>query len=927
MACPNEDTLLALAEGSFAGDESETYSHVESCPSCRLFFNELARSYSPDDDETGAVGRYRLRELIGVGGMGRVYSAYDPELDRIVAIKLLRADVDSETANLRARLLREAQVMARLSHPNVVAVYDVGLHRNQVFIAMEMVDGRSLRRWVKEEKPHWRAVVAAYRQAGQALAAAHAVGIIHRDFKPDNALIDKQGRVRVLDFGLARLDSSNRNETNPDSVGHSSNASIASTLSLTRSGLFVGTPAYMAPEQHSGQLAGAAADQFSFCVALYEALWHERPFAGATVTELARAVSVGQFPVPNGRLPRWLYNVLVRGLRANPEDRYQSMDALLAALDRDPARVRRIWLIAAAMLGLVMLAAGTMIRSQAQSRMCRGATQKRVGVWDGERRAAMHKAFAATGKPFAEPVFNATAQILDDYQRAWEGMYTESCEATRTRGEQSEAVMELRMECLDRRRQEVRALVDLFVSADDKVAQRGPQAASSLPGLDECKNADALRQVLPPPRTREAHERVAALRTRLAEAHALYEAGQYANGLELAQSAVRDARQLGYAPLLAEALAVDGTLESVIGHDDAAIETLLQASEVAETCRHDHVLAEAMSRLSWLASGKARFAEAHSYVRLGRAALTRAGGDIKLELGLGHAEGNVLDDEGRYDEALAAYHKVLPRLEQQLGPDALSVARLLGDMGVSYDSKGDTDESIRYYQRSLAIEKKLFSDNHPLPALDWNNLGVALLKKDAHAALAAFEHSLAAYESTLGPDNPDTARALGNVGEALRHLGKLDRALAVIERANAINIRALGPEHLRVAMSEHELAEVLRKLGRNEAALVHAQRCLAIRERALGAEHQLTADALILEAACRIARGDRSQAIAPLERAIAILGQHPGDANFMPEAQFALAKALWAAGRERQRARSLIQAARQYEPLRPEVDAWLDTHH
>src|SRR5262249_55421962 len=149
------------------------------------------------------------------------------------------------------------------------------------------------------------------------------------------------------------------------------------------------------------------------------------------------------------------------------------------------------WLTAAVVLGLAALTAGTMIRSFAQSRMCRGAAQKLAGVWDEDRRHAVHRAFSATGKSFAEIAFNTTSRVLDDYFRAWTGMYSETCEATRTRGEQSEEVMELRMECLDRRRQSVRALVDVLAHADGQLAQRAPQAVSGLPSLDECKNADA----------------------------------------------------------------------------------------------------------------------------------------------------------------------------------------------------------------------------------------------------------------------------------------------------------------------------------------------------------------------------------------------------------------------------------------------------
>src|SRR5258707_610263 len=227
--------------------------------------------------------------------MGVVYAAYDPELDRKVAVKLLRAEADtkSNARAAQARLLREAQAMARLSHPNVISVHDVGALGTQVFIAMEFVEGKTLTRWLKEKPLTPREIVQTFLQAGKGLAAAHAAGLVHRDFKPDNVLIGNDGRIKVLDFGLARAveDVVGDAPTLPPQV-------VASGLStprqlearLTRSGAFLGTPAYMAPEQLLGKTIDARADQFSFCVALYEALYGERPFAANSIEEVASAV-------------------------------------------------------------------------------------------------------------------------------------------------------------------------------------------------------------------------------------------------------------------------------------------------------------------------------------------------------------------------------------------------------------------------------------------------------------------------------------------------------------------------------------------------------------------------------------------------------------------------------------------------------------
>ncbi|HEY0986509.1 MAG TPA: serine/threonine-protein kinase, partial [Kofleriaceae bacterium] len=273
------------------------------------------------------VGRYIVLERIGQGGMGTVYRAYDPDLDRNVALKLVRADPRNpdHRARLRGRLLREAQTLARLAHPNVVAVHDVGTHDDSVFVAMELVDGTTLTRGLADEAPALPRILALFAAAARGLAAAHEVSIIHRDFKPDNAIVGRDGRVRVLDFGLARAV---RGELDDGGGG----LALGST-DATASGQVVGTPAYMAPEQLAGSELDERADQYSFCVALYEALYGMRP--GPDVTEVPGRTPGG------ARVPGRLRAALLRGLAPDPAARHRSMHALVDELERRP---RRLWL-------------------------------------------------------------------------------------------------------------------------------------------------------------------------------------------------------------------------------------------------------------------------------------------------------------------------------------------------------------------------------------------------------------------------------------------------------------------------------------------------------------------------------------------------------------------------------------------------------
>ena len=309
--------------------------------------------------DTGArIGRYVIIERVGSGAMGVVYGAYDPELDRKIALKLLKGSELAQEDGARARLLREAKAMARLAHPNVIAVHDVGIFNGQVFLAMEFLGGGTLNSWLGAGRRHWREVLDVFVGAGRGLSAAHAAGLVHRDFKPDNVLLDKDGRPRVVDFGLARdAASAAQDEGNPDAITAGELAASTTHLgTLTRTGTLMGTPAYMAPEQIAGDPIDERTDQFSFCVALYEALYGERPFRGDSLLRLLHNVSEGHLePMPEDReLPAWIRRAVLRGLKADPAQRWPSMAALIAALLDDPAARDRRRFVAAACVALVI---------------------------------------------------------------------------------------------------------------------------------------------------------------------------------------------------------------------------------------------------------------------------------------------------------------------------------------------------------------------------------------------------------------------------------------------------------------------------------------------------------------------------------------------------------------------------------------------
>ncbi|NVB78204.1 MAG: protein kinase [Kofleriaceae bacterium] len=300
-----------------------------------------------------ALGRFRLERVLGEGGMGVVHAAYDPELERRVALKVLRSHTSSDA---RARLLREAKAMARLAHPNVVTVHDVGTADGRDYVAMELVDGDNLATWLRDGRRSRAEILDVFVGAGRGLAAAHAAGLVHRDFKPHNVLRSRAGRVQVTDFGLAR-------KSGRDAGSLDVRPDVPIQVTLTATGSVLGTPAYMAPEQWRGDSVGPAADQFAFCVALWEALAGERPYRGESTDELRAQAERGPATLDAAKIPRRLRPLLRRGLDPDPDKRWPSMDVVIAALE---PRRRAPWIAIA--LTIVLTGVAFLVIDQVRSK-------------------------------------------------------------------------------------------------------------------------------------------------------------------------------------------------------------------------------------------------------------------------------------------------------------------------------------------------------------------------------------------------------------------------------------------------------------------------------------------------------------------------------------------------------------------------------
>ena len=827
----------------------------------------------PNELAQGArLGRYIVLERIGAGAMGVVYGAYDPSLGRNVALKVLR---EAGGADRPGRLLREAHALARLAHPNVVAVHDVGTADGQVFIAMELISGTNLRAWLAERPRSWREVLDVFLQAGRGLAAAHALGVVHRDFKPENAVLDKQGRVRVLDFGLARAEAAAPDVAPVEPPGASA---VADTLTST--GLIVGTPAYAAPEQLRGR-SDARADQYSFGVALHEALLGGRPGS-----ERAGA-----------RAPGWILAVVRRTLSRDPDERYPSMEAVLAALARDPrARWRPI---AAVGLAVGALAAAGLILARRPD-VCGGAGERIAGLWEGERRETARRAFTATELPYAGAVFASIDGALSRYRDGWTAMYTEACESGRVRGEQSQQVLDLRMECLAQRRLALDGMTAALARADGKTVDRAVAAAVALPALDDCADVATLRAPVPPPDDATVRAQVADLRARLASARALQAAGRFAEAMAIAAPAAELAVATRHRPIEAEALYLLGSLQHDTGEDEAAVASLIRAHLAATAGRHGLVAADAAILLVRIVGWEqAQYPQAHEWAARAGAALEAVGPNPRLVSQLDNNLGVLLYAQDRYDESIVYHQAALAMRVAAFGRESQPVAASYSNLGISFGAKGQNAIAAEQHRLAIAIVERVLGEGHPTTASMQSNLGAVLNDMgDYPAGLAVYRHALEVGTRTFGPTHLQVASYYTGMGVAHYGLGHWTEALEAHRQALAIKEKALGPENPSVATSLANTSKVLIKLGQLDEAAAMAERAVAIVEKRQGPGHSDVAHAVMAVAEIAFLRGRLDEARAAYQKAADIFARAGGPDNpFVGDALAGVGQVALAQGR------------------------------
>ena len=969
MPCLDEDVLLEFVQGRLAALElARVHAHLDSCADCRRLCALV--SYTPASSAPsvgnasvptestkavelahahGTFGRYFILGTLGYGGMGEVVLAYDPKLDRNVALKRPRLRAASLPAQARARLLREAQAMARLAHPNVLTVHDAGELDGEVFISMEYVRGRTLRRWLDEPRD-WRETLAKFRAAGEGLAAAHRAGLIHRDFKPDNVLVDEDGRVRVTDFGLARAQALPDEGSEPG-PGHASPTTAWGDGPETRStqtGALLGTPGYIAPEALQDDL-GPISDQFSFFVSLYEGLYGERPFEGRSLMDQLQAAQRGELrPArPERGVPKHLRRVLLVGLASNPSHRFASMEKALAALSRVPSHPVRRWAIGAATaLGFASIAAGAIWERGQPERQCRGSERFLEGTWDEAQRQKVRASFAATGVPQAELTFQSAARTLDRWAQTWIKTRTEACRATRVFGEQSIEIMDRKMRCLDRRWMDFDALVRQFSTAGAKLIPNAIKAVESLPDLYECASSATLggQDV---PEDEAKRERLDELGRKLAEARAKRLVEDAESGLRLAQEVEREAASLGLKTLRAEALVLVGHFHDGAGDYSAAENISFQAVTQAMAQGEDALVAAASIELmSVFGNRLQRFEEAHRWEQIAWASIARAGlFGQEQEARLLSTAGSIAGYEKAYDVGLSALRKALSIRERLYGAEHLRVADTLFNLAMVSSDAFLPDEAVEHAKRALAIYERLLDPEHRYIADSLDVLGV-LEKRAGHLSesLAITERAAELGARAYARDHPVRADFLYNLGESRLDMGDLRGAHDALESALAIRRKSLGEDHPDVGNARAALArlavasgnfqraieegesvartypsaaaevllyvgEAYRRIGKINLArqrLEHALTLLPDKQR----EVRIEVPALTSLAECDLSQGLRSKALSRLERAMAIGESVRLASHELALTRFALARALPAA--ESVRARALANEARSW---------------
>lgn len=909
------------------------------------------------------VGRFEVDGHIGVGGMGQVLSARDPKLDRPVAIKLHRyRGRTGETTAGRARMLHEARAMAQLQHPNVVTVFDVGEHEGAVFIAMEVVDGLELRQWLQARPRSVREIVDVFAAAARGLAAAHEAGIVHRDFKPANLMIDETGTAKVLDFGLAVETEEGRRTRRLSGSSSSFDGEDDSATGGGGQRLVYGTPKYMAPEQYFGAQLTEATDQYALCLALFEALTGEPPFAGDDFRALrdAKLEGIVQRSPKWMAVPRRLRGVVERGLAPEASRRWPSMGAFISALERTGRRTR--WVASATVGAVGLVVAGSLLWPVDEVDRCEALAAAFAGHFDVSRRETLGAHADGLGAAPSRG-WDRVQLRFEQFAQQWDRVHAQLCapEATRTVAP---------LDCLHGQATSFDAALAVLEEGDAVVWQGADSIVDGLPRPSECLGAQADLELRPAdPQLADA---VDALRARLDRAKSRHGAGEWTQALGQVETLAEEADTLGYAPLRAEAHLQLGQVREQIGVE-GAIESLETAYFLAHDLRYHRVELRAASLLAQVVSeSDGDHDAANNWLRQAGAALEQAGDDPFARVALMVAQASVqadanerpasvqtleralalydeagLDDVrlqtmlmnnighgwfrlGRYTEALALHRQTLEIREREL-PGHPYVVSSLNNVGYALAATGDRAAALDYHVRALALARDIFGDEHPKIADTLNS--IALCKFDAddlQGAIETAEESLRVAIATGGEQGGLAGQALANLGMLYREAGDDEAALSAYRRAREAIAAARGPNAPDIASVLNNEGRVLHAQGKTDEAIARWRKSIEIRQAANGPDDTKLAYPLVELGRVSLARGQAEQAVDYLRRALTLRLRGGVAGSDAAQTRFLLARALVAADADRAEATKLAREAHAgaqasaVDELVEAIEAWAD---
>ncbi|MCB9756536.1 MAG: tetratricopeptide repeat protein [Myxococcales bacterium] len=827
-----------------------------------------------------SVGRYTILRILRSRPTSQLIVGFDSSLDRKVTIKVLRpGSVEGE------RTLRAAQALAKITHPNLTRVFEIGEHEGQPFIATEYVDGADLRTWLRARSRRWSEILGVVVAAGRGLAAAQALGLLHLEIRPESILVAADARVLLTGVVIDGAHARNEHAQHERDQGRD---------------------IYMSPEQLRGEPLDAHSDQFSLCVTLYESLYDQHPFAA----ERARLLSGDLLAPPAARgVPRRVERALRRGLAGAPDDRWCSLGALLDALDRDPARRRR-GLAGAGLLTFLTAGTGyTMATVERASVVrCGDAVEALASIWSDDRRARIRAALRATDTPLVEDTLPRVEAVIDRYTDAWTELRARVCEEHQREALPSR-VYELSKSCLARRQADLDALLDVLTETAPGTVENAVTAAFNLPRVATCADAESLLAATPPPANPSAAREAEALRAELSRVEALEGAGRYDDGLALLETLAPRVNELAYAPLSVAHLLGRGTMLLWIGRFEEAERVLADAYLAAIRAHEDALAGEALAQrifvvgrlgrsqqaLAWYPEAAAwagdddrelralilnntatieadvgHLARGSAMVRESSALWTEIHGETHPQAIFSFANlAEFLARQGRCDEALDILDTALARLEQTFGSEHYAIELNRSNRCEYLACAGDLSAAVECFDGP--IRELLSGGGTTRYWLD----GLASVAILVHRARGDVERAAALADEIIRslPEDKHSwlhASALQQLGELALADADLERASELLRESATLQVDAAPTDALRL-QTETDLATLALARGHVDDAHARALEIIVRGEASHAEQPWLVAPARFLLARVEASAGERDAALALAERADADL--------------------------------------------------------